>query len=227
MEECDFEEEFKVKNAVGVKTFLCFLTVVLCVCSIPASAVSVSFDMTVIFEGPGVPANPSPWMNATFDDGGSAGSVNLTISTLSLEDNEKVAGVYFNLDPALDPTQLLFSAPSKTGSFADPVISTGINSFKADGDGFYDILIGFDPDGPALNFGADDAVEYTITLASLTAGSFNFLSAPDGGQGEYNTVVHLLSLGEFEDSAWVTTPEPTTICLLGLGALLLRRKRRA
>jgi hypothetical protein len=197
-----------------------------------AQAALVSFDMSVIFTGPGVLTNPPPWLNATFDDGGSAGTVDLTISAIGLDvDNEKVQGVYFNLDPALDPTQLVFSAPIKTetSGFEDPGINLGTDSFKADGDGYFDILISFNPDGLGVAFNGGESVQYTITLAGLTADSFDFISAPDGGKGEYVTAAHLLSLGvtgEY-DSAWVAIPEPGTIVLLGFGSLtLLRRKRK-
>ncbi|MCK4790296.1 MAG: hypothetical protein KAV87_41550 [Desulfobacteraceae bacterium] len=44
-----------MEKTAGVKTFLGFLTVTLCICSVPASAALVSFDMTVRYEGPGVP----------------------------------------------------------------------------------------------------------------------------------------------------------------------------
>jgi hypothetical protein len=173
-----------VQREVGVKSFLAFLTVVLCTCSIPASATLLSFDMTVIYEGPGVPKNPPPWVNATFDDGGTAGAVDLTISVLGLSgNNEKVAGVYFNLDPALVPGDLSFSDPTLiSGDFEDPVISLGIDSFKVNGDGFFDILIEFNQDRWDKAFNGGDAVQYAITLAGLTANSFDFPSAPDGGR---------------------------------------------
>lgn len=53
----------ELRRAQGIKAFLSFLTVILCVCSVSASAAFVSFDMALIFEGPGVPTNPSPWHN--------------------------------------------------------------------------------------------------------------------------------------------------------------------
>jgi len=224
-----------MNGRVEVRAFLGFLTVILCVCSVPVSAAIVSFDMSVIFgDDGGVPTNPSPWLNATFDDGETPGTVTLTVTVLNLVGPEKVGGVYFNLDPVFDQDDLdamAFSAPSKTGSgdspwFNDPGISKVIDGYKADGDGYFDILIDFHDDGPSKAFTAGDAVEYTITLASLTANSFDFPSAVSGGQGVYNAAAHLKGLGEFEESAWVTTPEPATICLLGIGGLLLRRKRR-
>ncbi|MHC4265482.1 MAG: PEP-CTERM sorting domain-containing protein [Planctomycetota bacterium] len=222
-------EKMKRLGGVGKDNLgILFVVAILLVSPSIVSATVVSFDMTVIFEGPGVPTNPSPWVNATFNDGGSAGTVDLTISAPGLAGNpEKISGLYFNLDPALDPTQLLFSAPTLiSGAFKDPVISLGVDSFKADGDGFFDILLDFDPDGPALAFNGGDVVQYTITLASLTADSFCLPSTPDEGVGEYCAAAHLLSLGVAQDSAWVATPEPATILLIGLGGIFVMRKRR-
>ena len=200
-------------------------------------AALVSFDMSVIYSGTGVPMNPPPWLNATFVDV-SPSHVDLTISAVGLTGGEKVEGVYFNLAPALNPAQLAFSAPTKTGAFANPTISHGsiskpYDQYKADGDGKYDILIAFNTDGLTNAFNGGEAVKYTITLASLTANSFDFISAPGGGAGEYKTAAHLQALQGLQalgcptgDSAWVTTPEPATMALLGLGALsLLQRKR--
>ena len=216
-----------MKKATDVKIFLCFLVVILCICSVPASATILSFDITFIFDGLGVPTNPSPWVNATFDDGGSPGTVDLTISALGLDgDNEKVAGIYFNLDPSLNPALLVFSDPIKTGAFDNPVINKGINGYKADGDGYYDILINFGSGGTVKAFNGGETVKYTITLASLTANSFDFLSAPAGGKGPYQTAAHIQSLGATDEAAWVTTPEPATIGLLSIGALSLLRRRK-
>jgi hypothetical protein len=223
------EKRCEMERAPGLKAFQCFIVITICLCSVPASATIVTFDMTVVFEGPGVPTNtpPPPWVTAKFDDEGSPGTVVLTISASGLDgDNEKVAGVYLNLDPAFDPTLLGFSTPTKTGAFDNPVINTGVDGYKADGDGYYDIQINFDPDGPAKAFNGGEIVKYTITLASLTANSFDFLSAPGGGTGVYKAAAHLLSVGATDESAWITTPEPATICLLGLGALVLLRRRK-
>jgi len=87
-------------------------------------------------------------------------------------------------------------------------------------------LFDFNPDGTEKAFNGGDAVQYTITLAGITADSFYFQCAPDAGVGECYTAAHLLSLGANEDSAWITVPEPATILLLGLGGIIIMRKRR-
>jgi hypothetical protein len=215
-----------MRKVLRGKAFLRFLTVSVCTCWLSASAGLVSYDISVIFEGPGVPSNPAPWLNVTFDDGGTAGTVDLTITVLNLVgDNEKVAGLYLNLDPFLDPADLLFSAPIITGTLADPVISLGADAYQADGDGNYDILIDFDNDGPTLAFNGGESVYYTITHAGLTADSFDFTSTPGGGTGTYKVAVHLLGLGAAEDSAWATVPEPATLVLLAFGGLSLRKRK--
>jgi hypothetical protein len=210
--------------AVSAVFFLAFP-----VCSVHAS--SLSFNIGTIFNGTAVPANSAPWVNATFTDL-SAGQVKLSIVANGLTANEKIGELYFNLDPLLVPTDLAFSVTAMGGAFEDPVISKGINLFKSDGDGYYDVMISFNTDGQQKAFNGGDTLEYTISLPSLTANSFDFISAHDGGAGQYKAVAHLMGLVPAPDapdstSSWATVPEPATISLLAIGAAaLLRRKRR-
>lgn len=187
----------------------------------------VTYDLSVEFSGASPPGGAAPWLRATFDDGGGAGSVDLRLEAANLTGTEFVFQWTFNLDPLLDPTDLIFSAPTKTGSFDDPVVGLGTDSFMADGDGLFDIRVLFaNSDGAPTRFGSGDAAEYTITgIAGLTASSFDYLSAPAGGQGPFPTAAHVGGIGaNGEDSGWITVPEPASLALLLLGACVLRRR---
>ncbi len=201
----------------------------------------ISFDMSIEFSGPagavppeGIPPEGAPpWLRATFTDSG-VDIVTLTLEAINLTDKEIVKEWLFNLDPSLlpgyDATDLVFSNLIKTGSFNDPTINTGVNSFMADGDGFFDIEILFSTaNGSPKRFGVLEKAEFTISgIVGLTAESFNFVSWEDGGQGEYETAAHILAIGQNNnDSGWVATPEPATLAVLLIGSLALLRKRKA
>jgi hypothetical protein len=194
-----------------------------------ASAAMITFAASFEYSGGVAPEGTPPWLTATFDDGGSPGSVDLTLETTNLTDNESVFVWMFNLDPDLAPNDLVFSAPVKTGAFTDPTINLGVDEFKADGDGYFDIKFDFDQsDGAPTRFGVGDAAEYTITgIPTLTAYSFDFISAPDGAPGEFPMAAHVAAIGPNSYSGWVSVPEPSCFLLLAAGVLgMTRRKHR-
>ncbi|MCH8840097.1 MAG: PEP-CTERM sorting domain-containing protein [Planctomycetes bacterium] len=179
---------------------------------------------------------------ATFDDGGTAGSVTLTMSAPNLTpdpngltDDEHVNEWNFNLDPNFDPTSLVFSSPTTvSGAFGPITINTGVNAFQANGDGFFDIMFMFSiTNGAKIKFTQGDAVSFDITgIPTLTANSFNFPSFQDGGQGTFPTAAQVLGIGDLDESGWITIPEPTSGMLLLAGCFAgglfaARRKRRA
>jgi hypothetical protein len=204
--------------------FFAIASVLFPLCSAQAS---LNLNLGTKFNGDGTMYNPGPWVTVSVADV-AAGQVDLTISTVGLSGGEKVGGLYLNLDPALNPADLAFSAATMTGSFEEPTRATGYNNQKADGDGYYDIQFTFNPDGPSKAFNGSESLKYTISLAGLSASSFNFLSGPPdgGGTGPFLAVVDLRSPSDVSGTTvWATTPEPTTIVLLGLGAFALRRRK--
>jgi hypothetical protein len=184
--------------------------------------------MSVEYSGGDSPAGPTPWITATFDDGGTPGSVELLLETTNLVDLELVFVWMFNLDPVLDPADLVFAGPVKTGQFNTPLVHLGTNAFQADGDGMFDINIEFNnSDQAARRFGVGDAALYTITgIPTLTASSFDFLSWEDGGQGEYPSAAHIGGIGPSDGSGWVTVPEPAALAAFVLAGLALAHRRR-
>ena len=194
-----------------------------------ARAAIVTYDLDIEYSGATPPAGAGPWLRATFDDGGGSGTVTMTLTSLNLVSQEFVRFWHFNLDPAFDATNLVFSAPLKVGAFADPAINLGTDAFQAAGDGLYDIQLAFGFAPPSDRFGAGDSVSYTITgIPTLTANSFSFLSAPAGGNGPFYTAAHVQGIGPNGDnSGWVTnSPEPASLSVMTVGALALMRWRR-
>ncbi len=139
------------------------------------------------------PQGTPPWLSLTWNDHGGSGLVTVTLTATNLTGSEFVTSVYMNLDPALDPDDLDFSAPTKVGSFNNPSIHTETDEYKADGDGKYDIKLVFSTSaGTSKRFDAGDAVSYDISgIASLNTYSFDFLSKPAGGSGPFTAAAHV------------------------------------
>ena len=173
----------------------------------------------------------------TIDDGGGTGSVDITVNTNDLDGSlsEFITGLYLNLDPNLDPTAIV---ASDDGTDPDATYSFGTDAFQADGDGLYDILIGWPNAPPGDRFTADMTDTFTLTLLGLTASSFQFLSTPAGGHGPFEAALRAQGLdADGEGSGWFSpddggddedVPEPATFTLIGLGlfALGMRHRRR-
>jgi len=209
-----------------------------------ASATILSYGADLEFSGGQAPSGSTPWITITLNDHGSTGSVDFTLSAANLVSSENVSELDLNIVPSLNgDLPLSFTGLVKTGSFTTPGISQGNDSFKADGDGFYDLQLSFAVGGTlATTFSNGDTLKYTITGTGLTALSFQTLSTPAGGHGPYVMAAHIQNTtgAGAGGSGWVTdstggtvnnnVPEPTGIVTASIGAALgllgFRRFRR-
>ena len=217
-------------NLKGPKLFGALSVVLLSAACVRAD--SLTFDMANVFSGVVLPANPPPWVEAVFSSS-TPGTVTLTLKDLDLAAGEFASDWYFNVKAGVS---LAASDLHITGGPAGVSISQGLDSFKADGDGFYDVELGMsgfhliDPGGTTT---------FTITGtgadASITASSFDALST--GSPSPFGSAVHIqgLNLG---NSVWASpgpgagAPEPATIVslatmVIGFGACYAVRRKRA
>jgi hypothetical protein len=197
---------------------------------VPAVA-DITYDFGTVFSGTG-PTDPVPWGSATFQDYG-VNQVLLTIDNTGLTGTEFYSVIYFNLDPTLVLGDLIFSAPTKTGTFDTPTIDLSANGYKSDGDGYFDIQLGFETAGTdSHRFGVGNAISYVISISGsspLSASSFDYVSWDGGGAGDYNAAGHLQGVpaGGSGVSVWVAPiPEPASAALLFLATCLWAGVRR-
>jgi hypothetical protein len=148
-------------------------------------------------------------------------------------------GLFLNLNPSLDPNSLVFTFDSAIGSFTIPsqalgTIQTGVNGFKADGDGNYDMEIQWST-VEGYRFGGGESITYTITgISGLVAADFTYLSENAGGYGPFYAAAHIQNTTG-GGSCWIEPgfgpmdiPEPASGVLFALamglwGALRSRR----
>lgn len=198
------------------------------VLAVPASqAATLVYEYDFEYTNGTPPSGPAPWLVATFDDHNSPGLVTLTIDASGLSGDEVVDSIYFNLDPALDASDLSLSyvGGSSTGPAAKATI-LGNDCCKAGSDGRFDLQMDF-PSGQG--FDAGETVVYDISLAGLTASSFDFLSASSGGSEGLYTAAHIQNTIDYgTGSGWISgegivspVPVPAAAWLFGSGLLAL------
>lgn len=209
----------------------------------PASATVITFNLDTTVEGD----TPSGFPTMTFDDEGTAGSVNLTIDAAGLSGQEFISAVLFNYADAATAPDLVFTRTGGTGPITGFTISQVADGENSPGNqGLFDIQFDYGTNNDDdVRFDADEFLTFSIIGDGITAGDFNVSSAPEGPNGVTNfALARIQGIGpNGEGSASVAdgdggggggggipVPEPAAIGLFGLGLLAVglgRRRKRA
>jgi len=222
-----------------MRSYIAALAIAVTVFAVPSTADTTvaTFRYVTEYSGAYFPAGPTPWLTATFDDGDTPGSVQLTLDTDGLTGSEfvgsyrgKGASWLFNFNPDKNLDDLVISQLS--GRTADSVLKD-LNGLHATGDGHLDFGFGWESGN---RLGKDEVVVFSLTMDDLVVTDFDFLSVDgkgvDDGTGLL-TAVHVQGIGmDGDDSGWVTVPEPSSFIVWGLlglafGCMAEWRRRKA
>lgn len=220
----------------------------------PAYSATIVLGYDQEFSGGQAPSGSTPWMVSTFSTGPTTytigsntyNAVRLTIDLSNLQSGAFIGETDFNIDPSLNPANLKFSFVSGNSN-ANIAPGLATDSFKADGDGKYDISFNF-PTSSGSTFGGGTMAVFDIiglnaaTAAALVPESFAFLSKPNGGHGPFYAATHVQNTtgacgtagctgsGWIAPSSYTVVPVPAAVWLFGSGLLglsaLTRRRRK-
>lgn len=217
-------------------------TVLLAAATFASPAVEFTYNMNQEFSGAQAPGGTAPWVQLKLTDNGLPDdTVKITINNIGLLSGENNSATYINFNDALDLSTLSVSFGTKVGTFSNPTMSFDENGFKADGDGFFDILIDFANGGNAASvFAGGESIEllFKDSDGALAPIDFAFLSQDAGGHGPFAGAAHIQNTtgAGTGGSGWIAGPvgvgiNPTviiptpdagsTLALLGAGLLTL------
>jgi hypothetical protein len=214
-----------------MKKLLIYAMVLLVSIVAESAHASLSFDPSNTFSG----TAPAGSITADFTD--VAGGVQLVItSNLAAGENlDPGKALYFNVNPSKDSIlqNLSFTLTGNTNFNQQATVMTGADSFKADGDGYYDINFTFNTSTKAFTTGESQTYKITTSSGTISASDFvNYLSSTGGGNGNWLAAVHVQNTPSGgSGSAWVgatvtPVPIPAAAWFFGPGLLGLMGIRK-
>jgi hypothetical protein len=199
------------------------------------NASALEFGMTGEFSNGTAPTGPTPWASVNITDDGKDVLVSLSIAQGN--DIGKLTSWYLNYVDTRDVSRLQINGID-TAAVQTWSANTGINAFKADGDGTYDIRFNFAKKGNVFESG--ESLQFRISSTDgtdLNPEDFDNLSV-GGAKGSFHTAAHVQALSD-GNSGWVGDPRTPpvndvpdgswTVTLLGMSVVtveFLRRKFR-
>ena len=231
-----------MKGMAGVRQLVMVAVVAAGVAWLPMGAeATITYNLDFVFAGQ-QPANYGPWGTISFT---TTGGTNTLVTMTALDGATGLGAGEFISFWGFNTSDTSFIAPASLSGAATGTIGVCPTNpctsaqFKADGDGYYNIVVSFETANNAGRLTAGESVSFTIQNAIET--SFSPLSNPGGGAGTYNTALHIQGLPS-GSSAWVgntstgrvgtgigeicsEVPEPGGLALavpglLGIGGLL-------
>jgi hypothetical protein len=124
-----------------------------------ANAASVTVDLDYEFSGA---ANPSSPLKVTINES-APDTLTYTLDASALTASEHVKEFYFNLDPFLTP--LTWDLTDTTAAWSS--YGEGLDTFKADGDGFFDYRLVFDSSNAGNRLKGTEVYSFSITGTGL------------------------------------------------------------
>ena len=174
---------------------------------------SLSFDPGNTFSG----TAPAGSLTADFTDVAGGAQLVITSNLAAGENLDPGKALYFNINPSKDSLlpSLTFTLTGNTGFSEAASVMTGADSFKADGDGNYDINFTFSPSTKAFTTGESQTYKITTASGTISASDFvNYLSSTGGGNGNWLAAIHVQNTPSGgSGSAWVGATEVTPVPL--------------
>jgi hypothetical protein len=211
-------------RCMSLKTLAVAVGLVAVVLLAPPDAKALEFVLDEVFNGT-APTSPSPYLTATFVSV-EADTVELILTANLETSSEFVSSFAFNVDPAIDPSDLMITPFGANVADTTSIDATNQNAQNLPGGGVqgqgFDVFIDLS-NVPGERLDNSTTIGYRLILEglSLTDLSFNFENPSELG---LPFAAHILGIPVGTGSGAVSTvgvPEPSTVLLFITGGVSL------